>query len=154
MFPKVGFILCLYLLLTGMRIILNDGNYIDVDSYYFHKGKVILKINNKVFELNEGIVDKQSTIKLNFLEQKKIGILKSYTGYYLQNLDKSSYFLKSPKDNVKKNNGNDTKIKLETRKEKSPFFSDENIKDENFIEKIQRKGIMIKIQLPVEENKK
>lgn len=71
MFPKVGFILCLYLLLTGMRIILNDGNYIDVDSYYFHKGKVILKINNKVFELNEGIVDKQSTIKLNFLEQKK-----------------------------------------------------------------------------------
>lgn len=153
MFSKIVIILILFLFLSGMRIILNDGNYIDVDNYYFYNGKLIFKVNNKVFELNENIVDKDSTLKLNYLEQKKIGVIKNYTGFYLQNLDKSNYFLRTPKKDVKKNSDKDTKIRLETRKEKSPFFSDENVKEENFIEKIQRKGIMIKIQVPVIEDK-
>lgn len=154
MFFKVILIICLFLCLSGMRIILKDGNYIDVNNYYFHRGKIILEINNKFYEISERFVDKENTMKFNYLELKKIGILTNYTALSLQNINKSNYLLKAPKTNIKKDDGKDTKIQLETRKEKSTFFMDQSDRDENFIEKLQRKGIMIKIRLPVEEDKK
>jgi hypothetical protein len=154
MFHKIIFIVILFIFLTGMRVILRDGNYIDVDDYYFHKNKVVLKFGSKIIEINEKFVDKDSTLKLNYLEEKKINILKSYTSFYPKDVDKTNYlFKKAEKEAAKHSNNKDAKIKLETRKEKSAFFSEETIKDENFLEKIQRKGIMIKIQVPVIEDK-
>ncbi|MCX7769613.1 MAG: hypothetical protein N2202_00855 [Proteobacteria bacterium] len=153
MFFKIIIIFLMFLLLSGMRIIFKDGNYIDVDNYYFYKDKVVIKIHDKVFEINEILVDKDNTLKLNYLEQKKISILKAYTSFKIEPVDKREFLFKKEQSNLKNSNIKDTKIKLETRKEKTPFFSDENIKDENVLEKIQRKGIMIKIQVPVLEEK-
>lgn len=153
MLYKIIIILVLFLSLTGMRIILKDGNFVEVDNYYFYKDKVVIKLGNKIYEINESFVDKDETGKLNYLEQKKISILKSYTSFYLRSIDKKDYYMKQSEKNDRKHRQKDTKIQLETRKEKSIFFSDETFKDENFLEKIQRKGIMIKIQVPVTEDK-
>lgn len=153
MLYKMTFLILLFLSLSGMRIILKDGNYIEADSYYFYKNKAIIKFGNKVHEIHESFIDKDSTLKLNYLEQKKISILKSYTSFYIQNIDNQKYFLKQSEKNVKKHKSDETKIRLETRKEKSPFFSDDVGKNENFLEKFQRKGIMIKIQVPMTEDK-
>lgn len=150
MFFKVGLIFVIFLLTTGMSVILKDGNYVDVDSYYFRNGKIIFKIKNKIYELNERFVDKDETLKLNYLEEKKITILKNYTSF-VEKINNNKLSIDAPK--VYKHES-DIKVKIEMRKEQSPFFIDGQVKDENFLEKIQRKGIMIKIQVPVIEDKK
>jgi len=145
-------VIVFFVLLTGMRIILKDGNYVDVDSYYFYKDKIVFKLGSKIFELNEKYIDKKATMNLNSLEEKKISVFKSYTSF-MDRISNQRELEIEQKVETKKSNTT-PKIKIETRKEKNPFFSDEPTKDENFFEKIQRRGIMIKLQIPVKEEDK
>ncbi len=145
-------VIVFFVLLTGMRIILKDGNYVDVDSYYFHNDKIVFKLGNKIFELSEKYIDKKATMKLNFLEENRISVFKSYTSFMDRISNPSKLEIEQKIET--KNAFTTPKIKIETRKEKNPFFSDEPKKDENFFEKIQRRGIMIKLQIPVKEEDK
>jgi len=141
-----------FLLLTGMRVILKDGNYVDVDSFYFHKGKIVFKVKDRIFELSEKYIDKNATMNLNYLSEKKISIFKSYTSFLGKISDQKKIEIEQKFETKK--NGITPTIKIEMRKEKNPFFSETPRKDENFFEKIQRKGIMIKLQIPVTEEGK
>lgn len=155
MLSKIAVIFFFFFFTTGMRLFFFDGNFADVDEVFFDSRKVVFKKNGNVYKLDERFVNKELTQKLYGFEKKKISVFKSYSSYLdtLKDREVDMFHIRSVP--LKKNgSNNETKVKIEIRKETNPFFVDEMNKEEDFLEKIRRKGIFFKIQIPVKEEDK
>ncbi len=153
MFLKVIFIFSLFFLLTGSKIILKDGNFIEVSSYRVKDGTVFFEKGRERFVLPLEFIDITSTNRLKEIEGKKLSIF-SLNSSILKEKTKDSLFRLKTETPDKTSTKNDFRIKLETRKETNPFFLEQPVvqqQDETPIERIKKKGLMLKIEVPLKK---
>lgn len=148
-------LLVIFFIIVGMKIILRDGNFIEVDRYRIERENVYFERNAKRYMLPKTFVDLLSTEKLAEFEGKSFSVLLpkyplTDEGISLNDL------LSNTKDNKTAKNRKEIKLRLETYKETNPFFMElpklDN-KDEDILEKIKRKGLFFKIDVPLKDKK-
>ncbi len=148
---KSIFLIYLFFLLVGMKIILKDGNFIEVDSFHRGESRSQMTIHRQKINIPNILIDFKATMKLVEIEKKGISIFMDYSTIIFDK--KSNYNELVNLQNHKKTENNIVpRFKLETRKETSSFFMelpDSKMKDEDFLEKIKKKGIMFKLNVPV-----
>lgn len=144
-----------FFIFSGMKIILKDGNFIEVSDYRIFDNFIRAEIKRQKLDIPLYLVDLVSTMRLADLERRGFSILKNYTSFFYIGHENKSYNLsENSYIEEKKERSSPPRIKLETRKETNPFFMelpDQKLKDEDFIEKIKRRGIFLKLHIPVEE---
>lgn len=153
MFFKIVYFVLLFFVLTGMKLLLRDGNFIEVNSYQLNQKKVTFRKAGKEFILPEELVDIKSTIKLKELETRPHSIFKINSSIFTEKGDNKGIFYKEEKKG-KPSVKNDYRIKLETRKETNPFFLEQPSpvdQNEDVIEKIKKKGVILKIEVPIKK---
>ncbi len=148
---KAFFLLMLYFLLVGMKIILKDGNFIEVDNFNHGESHSQLIIHRQKINIPNAFIDLKSTLKLLEIEKKGISVLTDYSAIFYERKDVVKELI-SIKNEDKEEKKAFPILKLETRKDTSPFFMelpDSKMEDEDFVEKIKKKGIIFKFNIPV-----
>lgn len=147
------FSMVFFSIFCGMKIILKDGNFIEVSKYQKLNDLVRVEIKREKLDIPIYLIDMRSTIRLNEIENKGFSIFKNYSLLLYEKNQKEIYRFYSD-DSEKVDKKAVPKIKLETRKESNPFFMelpDQKLKDEDFIERIKKKGIFLKFNIPVKQ---
>lgn len=150
---KIVYLMFIFLIFSGMKLILHDGNFIEVNNFELKQEKIIFKKGSRYFNLPAAMVDMKSTNKLKELESNRISIFNLNTSVLVGKENDKSYFLKDKRQD-KISIKNDFKIKLETRKESNPFFLEQpnpEQQDEDLLEKIKKKGLILKIEVPIKK---
>lgn len=140
-----------FFVVTGMKLILKDGNFIDISRYSVVKEKVLFEKNSRKYVLPVVLVDINSTSKLAELEGRQFSVFSLSSTVFKEKKGKSVFLFRKP-ISVEKNKKNDFRLRLETRKETNPFLFEQpttTTQDEDFIEKIKKKGIILKIDVPI-----
>lgn len=149
---KVLLLLTLFFLnFSGMKVILKDGNLIEVSNYRIYDGFTRIELRRERLDIPNHLIDIRSTLKLLEIETKGFSIVKSYSSLLYYDKDQDNFYFQI--ENKKEENIKTVpKIKLETRKELNPFFMelpDQKTKDEDFLDKLKKKGIFLKLNIPV-----
>ncbi len=150
---KIVYIMLIFLIFSGMKLILNDGNFIEVNDFQLSHKTVTFKKGGRYFNLPPELVDIKSTSKLKELESKKVSIFNLSSSILVGKEKDKSYLLKDQRHN-KVSIKNDFKIKLETSKETNPFFLEQpnpEQQNEDLLEKIKKKGLILKIEVPIKK---
>lgn len=150
---KIVYIMLIFLIFSGMKLILNDGNFIEVNDFQLNQKTVTFKKGSRYFNLPPELVDIKSTNKLKELESKKVSIFNLSSSILVGKEKDKSYLFKDKRHN-KVSIKNDFKIKLETSKETNPFFLKQpnpEQQNEDLLEKIKKKGLILKIEVPIKK---
>lgn len=150
---RLFIIVIIFFLTSGMKIILKDGNFLEVANFHIGENYTQVNIRREKINIPNYLIDLKSTIKLYGIEKRGLSIVKSYSSLIYDNKDNYKEMLKAQKEE-KKELKNIPKIKVETRKDTNPFFMelpDIKSKDEDFVDKIKKKGIIFKFNVPVEK---
>lgn len=142
-----------FFIFCGMKIILKDGNFLEISKYEKFNDFLRIEIRREKIDIPIHLIDIKSTMKLMEIESQGFSIIKNYSSLLYEKKEKETYNFSS--DNEKSLEKNVIpKIKLETRKESNPFFMelpDQKFKDEDFIDRIKKKGIFLKFNIPVKQ---
>jgi hypothetical protein len=152
---KLIALLCVFFVCSGMKLLLRDGNFIDIKKYSVRSGKVYFDKTGKTYYMPSHLVDLKSTDRLLELGEKKIPLFRAYTSSSSEKTFRNGDILKSKEKSGKKDDvRTGASIKLEANKETNPFFIDfqtDQNKGEDLVDKLKKKGIFFKIQIPVED---
>lgn len=148
---KIFLLIYVFFVATGMKLILRDGNFIEVNRYNVEREKIFFEKNGKKFFISLKFVDINSTKKLAELEGKQFSIFSLSSSILKEKVSDKGLFFRRPAL-TEKSEKKDFRIKLETRKETNPFLLEQpkpDEQDEDFIEKIKKKGVILKIEVPI-----
>ncbi|MCX7991408.1 MAG: hypothetical protein N2999_05180 [Proteobacteria bacterium] len=150
---RVLFLLLIFFLnFSAMKVMLKDGNFVEVSGYKIFNDFIRIEIKREKIDVPIHLIDIKSTLKLLEIESRGFSVLKGYSSLFYQ--EKVNSYSFSSEDKKKDYVKSVPKIKLETRKETNPFFMelpDQKFKDEDFIERIKKKGIFLKFNIPVKQ---
>lgn len=148
----IFFVISLFLF-CGMKIILKDGNFLEVSKFEKFNNFLRVEIKREKIDIPIHLIDMKSTMKLMEIENQGFSIFKSFSSFLYEKNEKTTYNFSTENENDREKN-RIPKFKLETRKESNPFFMelpDQNLKDEDFLNKIKKKGIFLKFNIPVKQ---
>lgn len=154
MFFKIAFFIIAFFILTGMKLMLKDGNFIEVKRYKIASQKVYFEKDNNRFIIPESIVDVASTKRLEEIEQKPLSVFGLRSTILTEkkgNFNEQFLKRKDKKDIAPKN---DFKVKIETRKETNPFLMElPTMQDQSddVVDKLKKKGVIFKIEVPLKK---
>lgn len=153
MLSKIILSLFFFVVLCGMKLMLKDGNFVEVSSYTIRNDKVVFKKRGKNFQLPLEIVDVRSSERLKELEERSFSLFNIQSSIFKNREQKGSFLLQTP---VPKGSAlkNEYRIKLETKKESDVFFMElprSNEQEGDVIEKIKKKGVILKIEVPLKQ---
>lgn len=143
-----------FFIFCGMKIILKDGNFLEISKFEKFSDFIRIEIKREKIDIPVYLIDIKSTMKLMEIESQGFSILKNYSSLIYEKKEKEIYSFSSDNDEKIGEKKAIPKIKLETRKESNPFFMelpDQKIKDEDFIDRIKKKGIFLKFNIPVKQ---
>lgn len=154
MFFKIAFFVVVFFVLTGMKLMLKDGNFIEVKSYRIARQKIYFEKNNSIFIIPESIVDVASTKRLEEIERKNISIFNLRSSILTEKKTDFNEQLFKRQEKKDQSPKNDFKVKIETRKETRPFLMEQPFvqdQSEDIIEKLKKKGVIFKIEVPLKK---
>lgn len=143
-------LLLLFVVCTGMRLYLNDGNYIEVDRYQVVKDKVLFRKAGVLYALPRDVVNEEMTARLNDIDITKLHIFNPLSSLVTGDMLPPQT---PAHGDAARPDATGPRLRLETRKDDAPYVPGQRQEQpgQDPFDRLLRKGLMIKIDVPTGE---